>query len=144
MADLQTMKAVFYEKKASPDVLAFREVAKPTPGDDDVLVKIQAVSVNAADYRSIKLGIIPKGRIFGSDIAGWIEAVGKNIRRFKVGDEVFGDISGCGFGGFAEYVAVPEATLSLKPAAVSFETAAAIKYLSSGQAQGKVIIKVGE
>lgn len=136
MADLQTMKAVVYDKSASPDVLAFREVARPVPRDDEVLVKIQAVSVNAADYRSIRLGIIPKGRIFGSDIAGRIEAVGKNTRRFAVGDEVLGDLSGCGFGGFAEYVAVPEACLALKPAAVSFEAAAAVPMAAVTALQG--------
>ena len=136
MTDLQTMKAVVYDKKASPDVFAFRKVAKPVPGDDEVLVKIQAVSVNAADYRSIKMGIIPKGRIFGSDIAGHIEAAGKNIRRFAVGDELLGDISGCGFGGFAEYVAVPEACLALKPAAVSFEAAAAVPMAAVTALQG--------
>jgi NADPH:quinone reductase-like Zn-dependent oxidoreductase len=120
------MKAVVYEKGNSPDVLVYREVDKPIPGDNEVLIKIHAVSVNAADYRSIKMGIIPKRKIFGSDIAGRVEAVGKNTRQFAIGDEVFGDISGCGFGGFAEYVAVPETPLVLKPAAVSFETVAAV------------------
>jgi NADPH:quinone reductase-like Zn-dependent oxidoreductase len=120
------MKAVVYEKVNSPDVLVYREVEKPTPGDNDVLVKVVAVSANAADIRSMKMGIIPKRKIFGSDIAGRVEAVGKNIRQFAIGDEVFGDISGCGFGGFAEYVAVPETLLALKPAMVSFETAAAV------------------
>jgi NADPH:quinone reductase-like Zn-dependent oxidoreductase len=120
------MKAVVYEKGNSPDVLVYREVEKPIPGDNEVLIKIHAVSVNAADYRSIKMGIIPKRKIFGSDIAGRVEAVGKNTRQFAIGDEVFGDISGCGFGGFAEYVAVPETPLVLKPAAVSFETVAAV------------------
>jgi NADPH:quinone reductase-like Zn-dependent oxidoreductase len=124
------MKAIVYEKSSSPDVLVFREVEKPIPNDHEVLVKIHAVSVNAADYRSMRMGIIPKRKIFGADIAGTIETVGKDIAKFKVGDEVFGDISGSGFGGFAEYVAVPENLLALKPAGVSFEDAAAVPMAS--------------
>lgn len=120
------MKAVVYDKRNSPDVLVFREVEKPIPSDHEVLVKIYAASVNAADYRSMKLGIIPKRKIFGVDIAGRVEAVGKNINKFTIGDEVFGDISACGSGGFAEYVAVPESALALKPVSVPFETAAAV------------------
>jgi NADPH:quinone reductase-like Zn-dependent oxidoreductase len=120
------MKAVVYEKHDAPNVLVFREVEKPVPNDNELLVKIYAVSVNAGDYRSIKMGIVPKRKIFGSDIAGRVEAVGKSIRQYEVGDDVFGDISACGLGGFAEYVAVPETPLALKPASVSFETAAAV------------------
>jgi 2-desacetyl-2-hydroxyethyl bacteriochlorophyllide A dehydrogenase len=120
------MKAVVYDKRESPNVLVFREVEKPKPNDNEVLVKIYAVSVNATDYRSMKLGIIPKRKIFGVDIAGRVEAVGKNINKFTIGDEVFGDISACGFGGFAEYVVVPESALALKPVSVPFETAAAV------------------
>ena len=120
------MKAVVYDKRESPNVLVFREVEKPIPNDNEVLVKIYAVSVNAADYRSMKMGIIPKRKIFGADIAGRVESVGKNINKFTIGDEVFGDTAGCGFGGFAEYVAVPESALALKPVSVPFETAAAV------------------
>ncbi|MHC1770318.1 MAG: NAD(P)-dependent alcohol dehydrogenase [Flexilinea sp.] len=120
------MKGVIYYKNGSPDMLTLREIKKPVPQDDEVLVRIYATSVNAADYRSMRMGIIPKSRIFGADIAGKIEAIGKNIQKFKVGDEVLGDISSCGFGGFAEYVAVPEKFLALKPAGVSFEDAAAV------------------
>lgn len=116
------MKAVVYDQKA----LVLREMEKPVPGDGEVLVRILAVSVNAADYRSMRMGIIPKRKIFGADISGRIEAAGKNISRFGIGDEVFGDISACGFGGFAEYAAVPESALALKPPGVSFETAAAV------------------
>lgn len=126
MADLQKMKAVVYDKNASQDILVYREVEKPIPSDDEVLVRIHAVSLNAADYRSIKMGAIPKRKIFGADIAGRIEAVGKNISRFAAGDEVLGDISGNGFGGLAEYVAISDAPLVLKPADISFETAAAV------------------
>ena len=73
------MKAVVYDKSNAPDVLVLREVEKPTPNDKEVLVKIHAVSINAADYRSMKMGIIPKRKIFGADIAGRIEVVGKVI-----------------------------------------------------------------
>jgi len=120
------MKAVVYDKSSAPNVFSFREVEKPTPHDGEVLVKIYAASINAADYRSMRLGIIPKRKIFGADIAGRIEAIGVNVAKFKVGDEVFGDLSGCGFGGFAEYAAAPETALALKPASVSHEAAAAV------------------
>jgi NADPH:quinone reductase-like Zn-dependent oxidoreductase len=124
------MKAIVYDKKGSPNVLGLTEVEKPIPTDDEVLVKIVAVSINAADYRSMRMGIIPKRKIFGADIAGRVESVGANCATFKVGDEVFGDISGCGFGGFAEYAAVPENLLASKPASVSFEMAAALPMAS--------------
>lgn len=120
------MKAVVFDKSNPSDVLSLREVDKPIPGEHEVLVKIVAVSINAADYRSMKMGIIPKRKIFGADIAGRVEAVGKNATKFKIGDEVFGDISSCGFGGFAEYAAADEGLLTFKPVQVSFETAAAI------------------
>ncbi len=120
------MKAVVYDKSNSPDVLVVREVEKPVPGDNEVLVKIHAVSINAADYRSMRMGIIPKRKIFGADIAGRIEEAGRNIENLKVGDEVFGDTASYGFGGFAEYAAAPERLLALKPASVSFENAAAV------------------
>ncbi len=123
------MKAILYDKSFS-GALALREVEKPIPNDNDVLVKIHSVSVNAADYRSIRMGIIPKRKIFGADIAGSVEAVGNGVRQFVVGDEVFGDISSFGFGGFAEYVAAAEAALIKKPAGVTFETAAAVPMAS--------------
>ncbi len=120
------MRAIVYDKSRAPDVLVLREVEKPLPQDDEVLVRIAAASVNAADYRSMRMGIIPARKIFGADIAGCIEACGKIAKKFKVGDEVFGDISGSGFGGFADYVAVPENLLAKKPANVSFQDAAAV------------------
>ena len=122
----ELMKAVVYEKKGDPAALVLRDVAKPVPGDDEVLIKIHATSVNAADYRSMKMGSIPRRRIFGSDIAGQVVAIGKNCRRFAVGDEVLGDISENGLGGFAEYVAVPESPLVMKPPGMTFENAAAL------------------
>lgn len=130
------MKAIVYEKGTLPNSLVLRDVEQPIPGDHEVLVKIQAVSVNAADYRSMKMGIIPKRKIFGADIAGVVEAAGKNTSRFVIGDEVFGDISGWDFGGFAEYVAVPEVALALKPTTVSFEKAAAVPMAGVTALQG--------
>ncbi len=124
------MKAVLYDKSNTPDAFVMRDVEKPSPKDNEVLVKICAVSINAADYRSMRMGIIPKGKIFGADIAGQVEAVGKDARAFKVGDEVFGDISSCGFGGFAEYAAVPESLLARKPAGVTYPQAAAVPMAS--------------
>ncbi|MDP4094498.1 MAG: NAD(P)-dependent alcohol dehydrogenase [Bacillota bacterium] len=120
------MKAVVYDKK----VLVLREVEKPVPKDDEILVKIHSVSVNAADYRSMKMGIIPKGKIFSADIAGQVEEAGKSTKRFKTGDKVFGDIASCGFGGFAEYVAVPENAVALIEEGISFEKAASIPMAS--------------
>lgn len=120
------MKAVVYDRRNSTETLMLREVEKPIPKDNEVLVRVAAASVNAADYRSMKLRIIPKRRIFGADIAGCIEAVGKDVKKFKVGDEVMGDIASCGFGGFAEFVAVPEKLLILKPMKIPYKTAAAI------------------
>jgi NADPH:quinone reductase-like Zn-dependent oxidoreductase len=112
------MKAIVYTKYGPPDVLQFKEVAKPAPKDDEVLVKIHAAAVNAYDWHLLKAdpflvrlmggGLLkPKKTIPGADIAGRIEAAGKDARQFRPGDEVFGDIAGCGNGGFAEYAAVP-------------------------------------
>src|SRR6266487_5073478 len=104
------MKAVVYTKYGPPDVLQFKEVAKPAPTDDEVLIKIHAVSVNRSDWEGLigkplyaRIGGLrkPGNQILGSDIAGRVEATGKNIVRFKPGDEVFGDILGR-WGGFAE------------------------------------------
>ncbi len=119
------MKAAVYEKRGAPGV--FREVEKPAPKDNEVLVKIYASSVNALDYRLIRMGLgIPERRIFGAAIAGRVEEAGKNVRLFRLGDEVFGDIFACGMGGFAEYAAVPETMLVRKPSGVSFEDAASL------------------
>jgi NADPH:quinone reductase-like Zn-dependent oxidoreductase len=120
------MKAVVYSKKDLPDKLVYCEIEKPEPNDNEVLVKIVAVSANAADYRSMKMGIIPKRKIFGADIAGCVESVGKNITQLKPGDEVIGDLARFGFGGFAEYVTAPEKALIIKPAKISFEEGAAM------------------
>jgi NADPH:quinone reductase-like Zn-dependent oxidoreductase len=120
------MKAVLFDKKGSPEKLSLQEIGKPVPGDDEVLIRVHVVSLNAADYRSMKMGIIPKSRIFGADVAGSIESVGKSTTIFKPGDEVMGDLASFGFGGLAEYVTAPERALVLKPGHVSFEEAATL------------------
>lgn len=140
------MKAVVYAEYGSPDALKLEEIEKPTPKDNEVLVKIHAASVNAADWYFLKgepflvrlsSGLFgPKNKILGFDIAGRVEAVGKNASQFKPGDEVFGDISGCGGGGFAEYVAVPESALALKPVNLTFEEAAAVPMAGVTALQG--------
>jgi NADPH:quinone reductase-like Zn-dependent oxidoreductase len=123
---MEKMKAVLYNKIGLPEKLSLCEIDKPIPGDNEVLIKVHVVSLNAADYRSIKMGIIPKRKIFGADVAGSIESVGKDISIFKPGDEVMGDLASFGFGGLAEYVTAPESALILKPKQVSFETAATL------------------
>ena len=123
---MEKMKAVVYNRKGLPDKLMYCDVEKPVPNDNEVLIKVLAVSANAADYRSIKMGIIPKRKIFGADIAGIVKSVGKSIRQFKPGDEVIGELSDCGFGGFAEYALAPEKALVTKPAKILFEEAAAL------------------
>ena len=92
------MKAVVYDKSAGPDAVALREVEAPVPRDGEVLIQVEASSLNAADYRSLRMGLIPKRRIFGADIAGRVAAAGKGVETWKQGDEVMGDLSGCGFG----------------------------------------------
>jgi len=119
------MKAILYDKSVKGK-LRYSEIEKPIPGDNEVLVKIQVISLNAADYRSLKMGLIPKKRIFGSAISGTVEAIGMNIQEFKPGDEVFADLVDSGFGGLAEYVSVVEKALISKPAEVSFEDASTL------------------
>jgi NADPH:quinone reductase-like Zn-dependent oxidoreductase len=123
---MEKMKAIVYNKKSYPDKLVYCDVDKPVPNDNEVLIKMHSVSLNAADYRSMKMGLIPKRKIFGADIAGRIESVGKNISLFKPGDEVMGDLASYGFGGLAEYVTAPERVLITKPDQVSFEEAATL------------------
>lgn len=137
------MKAVVFKKYGSPDVLQLVEVEKPAPKANEVLVKIVATAVNPADNHLLSgmlrfsTGLLkPKHQILGSDIAGRVEAVGPNVTQFQVGDAVFGDISRHGRGGFAEYVAAPEAALALKPANVTFEQAAAVPMTAVTALQG--------
>jgi NADPH:quinone reductase-like Zn-dependent oxidoreductase len=123
---MDKMKAVLYNKKATPGKLIYCEIEKPVPKDNEVLIKINTVSLNAADYRSMKMGLIPKKKIFGADISGCVESTGKNITQFKPGDEVMGDLASFGFGGCAEYVTVPEKAIIIKPSKISFEEAATL------------------
>jgi NADPH:quinone reductase-like Zn-dependent oxidoreductase len=130
------MKAIVYTKYGSPDVLQLKEVAKPTPKEDEVLIKVHAASLNARDWRLMRAdpflvrlmtGLLkPKNKMFGSEVAGRVEAIGRNVKQFQPGDEVFGDISQYDNGAFAEYVSVPEDALALKPASMTFEQAAAV------------------
>ena len=140
------MKAIVYTEYGSPDVLELKEVVRPTPRDNEVSVKVYAVSANAADLHLLRAdpflirlssGLLkPKNEILGSDIAGRVEAVGRNVKQFKPGDEVFGDISAGGWGGFAEYVCAHEDALVLKPANLSFEEAAAVPMAAVTALQG--------
>jgi NADPH:quinone reductase-like Zn-dependent oxidoreductase len=138
------MKAMVYTEYGSPEVLQLKEVEKPAPKDDEVLVKIQAASANPADWHMLRgepfltrlnAGLFkPKNSILGIDIAGQIEAAGKSVTEFQPGDEVFGD---CGWGGgFAEYVCVTEKHLVLKPAHITFEEAATVSVAATTALQG--------
>jgi NADPH:quinone reductase-like Zn-dependent oxidoreductase len=137
------VKAIVYEKYGPPDVLQLKEVEKPTPKDDEVLVKVHAASVNYGDLPVLRgeplqrlMGggpLKPKHKILGDDIAGRVEAVGVNVKQFQTGDEVFG-ISN--FGAFAEFVCADEKYLALKPASMTFEGAAAIPFAAIAALQG--------
>ncbi len=120
------MKAIIYDKKGLPDRLIYQDVDKPIPNDNELLIRVHVVSANAADYRSMKMGMIPKKKIFGSGIAGKVESVGKNIQQFEPGDHVVGDLTDFGFGGFAEYAIAPEKALIHKPENLSSEAAATL------------------
>jgi NADPH:quinone reductase-like Zn-dependent oxidoreductase len=141
------MKAIVQTEYGSPNVLSLQEVDKPVLTDNGVLVRVRATSVNAGDWHLMRGepfltrlmfgGILkPKIKILGIDVAGIVEAIGKDVTQFQVGDEVFGDLSACGFGGFAEYVCVTEAALVLKPANVSFEQAATVPCAALTALQG--------
>jgi NADPH:quinone reductase-like Zn-dependent oxidoreductase len=130
------MQAIVYTKYGPPDVLKLRDVAKPEPKDNQVLVKVLSASANALDYRRFeKTSIFGRvldevllkatNKILGADIAGRVEAVGATVKQFKPGDEVFG-VSARSVGGFAEYACAAENNLALKPANLSFEAAAAV------------------
>jgi NADPH:quinone reductase-like Zn-dependent oxidoreductase len=140
------MKAFLSEKYGAPETLRMAEVEKPAPEADEVLVKVLAVSVNPADWHSMRakplfsratLGLLrPKHKILGVDIAGQVEALGSGVTRFKPGDEVYGNLLDHGYGGFAEYVSVPPDVMSLKPANLSFEEAAAVPMAAVTALQG--------
>jgi NADPH:quinone reductase-like Zn-dependent oxidoreductase len=127
-------------------MLRMAEVEKPTPTADEALVKVLAVSVNPADWRSMRakplfsratLGLLrPKHRIPGGDIAGRVEMAGSSVTQFKPGDEVYANLLDHGLGGFAEYVSVPVEVMALKPANLSFEEAAAVPMAAVTALQG--------
>ena len=138
------MKAIVYTRYGPPEALQLKEVAKPTPKDDEVLIKVQAVSVNRSDWEGLRgkplyarIGglLRPRQQRLGSDIAGRVEVAGRNVSRFQPGDEVFGDILPR-VGGFAEYVCARESALALKPASMTFEQVAAIPQAAVIAVQG--------
>jgi NADPH:quinone reductase-like Zn-dependent oxidoreductase len=142
---METMKAVVFTRYGTADVLERRDVPKPTPKAGEVLVRVRAVSINDWDWQALQgipfvnrlmFGLRkPKKQILGSDIAGVVEAVGESAKRFRPGDEVFGDLSGR-WGGFAEYVCAGEEMLAPKPAGLTFEEAAAIPQAAMLAVQG--------
>ena len=136
------MKAIVYHEYGSPDVLRLEEIEKPTAGDNEVLIKVCAASVNPYDWHFMRglpylvrmfVGLRkPKITRLGVDGAGRVEAVGKTVTRFKPGDEVFGSFRGA----FAEYACAPESGLTLKPPNVSFEQAASVPIAACTALQG--------
>ncbi len=137
------MKAVLFTQYGPPDLLRLEEVEKPTPKENQVLVRVHAASINAGDYRVMRAnpffirlmggGLLrPRDPRLGSDIAGRVEAVGENVKQFRPGDEVFGEVAGA----FAEYALAREANLALKPANISFEQAAAVPVAALTALQG--------
>jgi len=138
------MKAVVYTRYGTPDVLRFTDVERPTPQDKEVLIKVHAVSLNASDWEMLRgkplysriMGPFrPHYHILGSDIAGRVEAVGRNTTLFQPGDEVFADILSH-MGGFAEYVCAPENVLARMPAGMTYEEAAALPQAGANALQG--------
>jgi NADPH:quinone reductase-like Zn-dependent oxidoreductase len=143
------MKAIVYHKYGLPDVLRMENIQKPSPGDDEVLVKIYAVSINSWDwdwltgkpweYRLLSGLLKPKStKLHGCDIAGKVAEIGKKVTRFRVGDNVFGDLSEGGWGAFAEYTCVSENDLMLKSSTMSFEEAACLAHGGNLAVQGLI------
>ncbi len=138
------MKAIVYTKFGPPDVLQLKDVEKPIPKGNEILIRVRAASVNAYDWRHLRAdpflirfmgaGLLkPKHRILGADVAGQVEAVGSNVKQFRPGDEVFGESS---YGGFAEYVCVDENKIVLKPSQLTYEEAAAVPMAALTALQG--------
>ena len=142
------MKAVVLTRFGPPDVLQLKEVEKPDPKDDEVLLKVHATAINDWDWqfmrgRPLALRVIfgifkPRVEILGAEVAGRVEAVGKNVKRFQPGDDVYGDISESGFGGFAEYVCAHEDALARKPPEMTFEEATSLPHASMLAMQGLI------
>lgn len=141
------MKAAVYTQYGGPEVIEIRDVEKPTPKDNQVLIRVKACSINDWDWgllggfpwvnRAMNGQKKPKISILGSDVAGTIEAVGSKVKKLKVGDDVFGDLSGSGnWGGFAEYVCANEKLLAIKSPGMTFEQAAAIPQAAMLAVQG--------
>ena len=142
------MKAIICPKYGSPDVLQLRDVVKPVPQEDEVLIQIHAASLNSRDLRMLRAypffmrlmpgGLFrPKNKILGADVAGRVETIGSNVKQFKPGDEVFGYLpSATGRGTFAEYVCANENAITLKPTNLSFEQAAAVPVAALTALQG--------
>ena len=136
------MKAIAQDRYGPPDVLELRDVAKPAPGDNEVLVRVHAAAVNALDWHYMRgdpylarlsMGLRrPKVTIRGKDFAGHVEALGPGVDRFRVGDEVFGEADGA----FAEYVSAPDGAADPKPANLTFEQAAAVPLAGSTALMG--------
>ena len=143
------MKAIVYRKYGSPDELKLEEVEKPTPMENEVLIKVHASSINSWDWDLLtgtfqgRIGAFRKPRtsILGCDIAGTVEEVGSNVKLFKPGDDVFGDMSGFrdrDWGAFAEYTCAPENNLILKPSSMTFEEAACLSHGGNLAVQGLI------
>lgn len=140
------LKAIVYSKYGGINVLELRDIEKPLPKHDEVLVKNHAVSINDWDLgllhgdfvnRMLNGVLKPKRKVLGSDIAGTVEVIGNLVKKFRVGDEVYGDVSGR-WGGFAEYTLASEDALELKPKSMSFEQAAAIPQAAMLAVQGLI------
>lgn len=151
------MKAIVYSAYGSPEVLKLKELEKPAPNQEQVLVKIAYASINSADAKLMRgkpflarmaVGGLrkPKKQILGSDMAGTIEALGAKVSQFKLGDKVFGDLSAAGFATFAEYICIDAKHLSLIPAGVSMQEAAAapMAAVCALQALKKAGVKPGD
>jgi NADPH:quinone reductase-like Zn-dependent oxidoreductase len=140
------MKAFLYERYGPPETLRMAEVDPPVPNADAVLVKVLAVSINAADWHVLRgkplfsratLGLLrPKHKILGVDIAGQVAAVGSGVTHLQPGDEVYANLLDHGYGGFAEYASAPVEVVSSKPAKLSFEEAAAVPMAAVTALQG--------